>query len=76
MESLAAALRLSDDERRYLFLLAKSDKIGEPEAYKEISIGLEDTIIDRNIFLTNSGSLIKKSGAQLTQRQTTKFEVV
>lgn len=34
-----------------------------------------DTIIDKNIFLTNSDSLVKKSGAQLTQRQTTKFEV-
>lgn len=34
-----------------------------------------DTIIDKNIFLTNSDSLVKKPGAQLTQRQTTKFEV-
>ncbi|MDG5854407.1 DUF2922 domain-containing protein [Clostridium beijerinckii] len=36
---------------------------------------LMDTIIDKNIFSTNSGALVKKSGAQLTQRQTTKFEV-
>ncbi|WP_017210151.1 DUF2922 domain-containing protein [Clostridium beijerinckii] len=36
---------------------------------------LMDTIINMNIFLTNSGALVKKSGAQLTQRQVTKFEV-
>lgn len=29
MESLATALRLSDDERRYLFLLSKSDEMIE-----------------------------------------------
>jgi hypothetical protein len=36
---------------------------------------LMNTIIARNIFTTNSGDLVKKSGAQLTQRQVTKFEV-
>lgn len=44
LESLAAALRLSDDERRYLFLLSKSDEMKEPEVYKEISKGLERTV--------------------------------
>ena len=34
-----------------------------------------DTIISKNIFKTNSGDLVKKSGAQLTQRQVTKYEV-
>jgi len=42
--SLATALRLSDDERRYLFLLSKSDEIEESEVYKEISKGLERTV--------------------------------
>lgn len=36
---------------------------------------LMDTIITNNIFTTNSGTLVKKSGAQLTERQVTKFEV-
>jgi hypothetical protein len=36
---------------------------------------LMDTIISKNIFKTNSGDLIKKSGAQLTQRQVTKYEL-
>ncbi|MDD7795535.1 helix-turn-helix transcriptional regulator [Clostridium sp. 'White wine YQ'] len=44
LESLAAALRLSDDERRYLFLLAKSDEMGQSEIYKDISIGLERAV--------------------------------
>ena len=36
---------------------------------------LMDTVIAKNIFKTNSGDLVKKSGAQLTQRQVTKYEV-
>ena len=36
---------------------------------------LMDTIIAKNIFKTNSGDLVKRSGAQLTQRQVTKYEV-
>jgi hypothetical protein len=36
---------------------------------------LMGTIIAKNIFKTNSGDLVKKSGAQLTQRQVTKYEV-
>ncbi|AGX41451.1 DUF2922 domain-containing protein [Clostridium saccharobutylicum] len=36
---------------------------------------LMDTVISKNIFETNSGDLVKKSGAQLTQRQVTKFDV-
>lgn len=44
LESLAAALRLSEDERRYLFSLSESDEPEECEIYKEISIGLERTI--------------------------------
>ncbi|EIW16476.1 MULTISPECIES: helix-turn-helix transcriptional regulator [Pelosinus] len=44
LESLATALRLSDDERRYLFLLSKSDEMEESEIYKAISKGLERTV--------------------------------
>ncbi|OPJ58317.1 DUF2922 domain-containing protein [Clostridium chromiireducens] len=36
---------------------------------------LMDTIITKNISITNSGALVKKSGAQLTQRQVTKFDI-
>jgi hypothetical protein len=36
---------------------------------------LMDTVIAKNVFKTNSGDLVKKSGAQLTQRQVTKYEV-
>ncbi len=45
LESLATALRLSGDERRYLFLLSKSDEMEESEVYKEISKGLEKTVL-------------------------------
>ncbi len=44
LESLATALRLSDDERQYLFLLSKSDEMEESKIYKEISTGLERTV--------------------------------
>ncbi|WP_238899916.1 helix-turn-helix transcriptional regulator [Clostridium sp. YIM B02500] len=44
LESLATALRLSEDERRYLFLLSKSDEIEESKIYKKISTGLERTV--------------------------------
>lgn len=33
------------------------------------------TIISKNMFKTNAGDLVKKSGAQVTQRQITKFDV-
>lgn len=36
---------------------------------------LMDTIIAKNIFRTNSGDFVKKSTAQITQRQVTKFDV-
>ena len=36
---------------------------------------LMDIIIEKNIFLTKNGALVKKSGAQLTQKAVTKFEV-
>ncbi len=36
---------------------------------------LIDTILAKDIFLTKGGSLASKYGAQLTQRQTTKFDI-
>lgn len=36
---------------------------------------LMDTIIAKNVFLTASGTLAKKSVAQLTERKITKYEI-
>lgn len=36
---------------------------------------LMDTIIAKNVFLTASGTLAKKAGAQLTERKITKYEI-
>ena len=47
----------------------------KPTLTKEEVNTLMDTIIAKNIFKTNSGDLVKKSRAQLTQRQVTKYEV-
>lgn len=45
LESLASALKLSGDERRYLFLLAaNAEDVGEEEIYDEVSVGLERTV--------------------------------
>ncbi len=44
LESLATVLKMTEDERRYLFLLAKSDEIEEVYRDKEISVGLEQTV--------------------------------
>jgi hypothetical protein len=34
-----------------------------------------DIIIEKNIFFTSSGALVKKSGAQLTEKNVTKIDV-
>ena len=47
----------------------------KPTLTKDEVNTLMDNIIAKNIFKTNSGDLVKKSGAQLTQRQVTKYEV-
>lgn len=47
----------------------------KPDLTKDEINTLMETIITNNIFNTNSGDLVKKSGAQLTQRQVTKFDV-
>jgi len=36
---------------------------------------LMDTIIAKNIFITTTGALAKKEGAQLTERKVTKYDV-
>ena len=36
---------------------------------------LMDAVIAKNVFTSNGGDLVSKYGAQLTQRQTTKFEI-
>ena len=47
----------------------------KPTITKDEANALMDIIIAKNIFKTNSGDLVKKSSAQLTQRQVTKYEV-
>ncbi|WP_236898374.1 MULTISPECIES: DUF2922 domain-containing protein [Clostridium] len=47
----------------------------KPTLTKDEVNALMDTVISKNVFKTNSGDLVKKSGAQVTQRQVTKFEV-
>lgn len=42
---------------------------------KEDVTTLMDTIIENDIFVSNGASLVSKYGAQLTQRQTTKFDI-
>lgn len=37
---------------------------------------LMDTIISKNIFFTTTGALVKKSGANFTQKTVTKIEIV
>lgn len=36
---------------------------------------LMDAVIAKNVFTSNGGDLVSKYGAQLTQRQTTKFDI-
>ncbi|MFL0168186.1 DUF2922 domain-containing protein [Clostridium beijerinckii] len=47
----------------------------KPTLTKDEINALMDTVIAKNVFKTNSGDLVKKSGAQVTQRQVTKFDV-
>ncbi|NRT76089.1 DUF2922 domain-containing protein [Clostridium beijerinckii] len=47
----------------------------KPTLTKDEVNALMDTVISKNVFKTDSGDLVKKSGAQVTQRQITKFEV-
>ncbi|ALB44029.1 DUF2922 domain-containing protein [Clostridium beijerinckii] len=47
----------------------------KPTLTKDEVNALMDTVIAKNVFKTDSGDLVKKSGAQVTQRQVTKFDV-
>ncbi|NRT87491.1 DUF2922 domain-containing protein [Clostridium beijerinckii] len=47
----------------------------KPTLTKDEVNALMETVITKNVFKTNSGDLVKKSGAQVTQRQVTKFDV-
>ena len=42
---------------------------------EEHVLALMDLIVEKNIFLVDSGSLISKNSAKLTQRVITKYEV-
>lgn len=47
----------------------------DPEITKEQIVALMDTIISKNVFEVASGELISKSGAKLTERKITKYEI-
>ncbi len=63
------------------FINASGDKVnlsisGVKQDITEPQVStLMDTIIAKDVFLSNGGSLASKYGAQLTQRQTTKFSL-
>ena len=50
------------------------DRVKEDLNNEQVT-ALMDTIISKNIFLTKNGALTKKSGAQLTRKDVTKFEL-
>ena len=47
----------------------------KPDITKEQVSALMDTIIEKNIFEPDSGEFVSKSGAKLTQREVTKYEI-
>lgn len=47
----------------------------KPDITKEQVVSLMDTIISKNIFEVNAGELISKSGAKLTERKITKYDI-
>ncbi len=63
------------------FINASGDKVnlsisGVKQDITEPQVStLMDTIIAKDVFLSKGGSLASKYGAQLTQRQTTKFSL-
>lgn len=63
------------------FVTTSGDKVSMTVAGVKSNISeaevstLMDTIVAKDIFLTKNGSLAAKYGAQLTQRQTTKFDL-
>jgi len=63
------------------FINTSGDKVnlsisGVKPDITEAQVGaLMDTIIAKDVFLSNGGALASKYGAQLTQRQSTKFDL-
>ncbi|MDD7794224.1 DUF2922 domain-containing protein [Clostridium sp. 'White wine YQ'] len=63
------------------FVTSSGDKAsfsvtGVKESITEAEVSaLMDTIIAKDIFITKSGSYVSKYGAQLTQRQITKYDL-
>jgi hypothetical protein len=63
------------------FINASGDKVnlsisGVKPDITEAQVGaLMDTIIAKDVFISNGGVLDSKYGAQLTQRQSTKFDL-
>lgn len=47
----------------------------KPDLTKEQIFALMDLIIEKDVFSTDSGNLVGKDSAQLTERKVTKFEV-
>ena len=47
----------------------------KPTLTKDEVNALMDTVISKNVFKTDSGDLVKKTVAQVTQRQVSKFDV-
>lgn len=48
----------------------------KPDITNEEVNGLMDLIIEKDVFFTASGGLKKKSGAQITERKITKFQMI
>jgi len=63
------------------FINASGDKVNlsisgvKPDITEAQVSALMDTIIAKDAFLSNGGVLTSKYGAQLTQRQSTKFDL-
>ncbi|GIM28425.1 hypothetical protein CPJCM30710_10910 [Clostridium polyendosporum] len=68
--SLAMTFVTTSGDKASLTITGVKNDISQAEVSS-----LMDTIIAKDIFLTKGGTLISKYGAQLTQRQTTKFNV-
>ncbi|WP_315069129.1 DUF2922 domain-containing protein [uncultured Clostridium sp.] len=69
-QALAMTFLTADGEKSTLSISGVRSNLAKDEIN-----ALMDTLIAKNIFKTNSGDFVKKSGAQITQRQVTKYDV-
>lgn len=69
-QALAMTFLTADGEKSTLSISGVRSNLAKDEIN-----ALMDALIAKNIFKTNSGDLVKKSGAQITQRQVTKYDV-